>query len=264
MAVSRALALTAALVGVAAVDCTDHSTFVYIPVEREVAAGLLPDGFCLEDDHPLRSKVPAGMHPLLLEFGKQEGCAQKGVPIFKTTFIEMKLEVPYVLRDGIGPSVYKPYIYASTRLDSVSSYLAYGLPTYYADMASNANNYTVQYKGMGIEAVFEHTSEEWGTLGDFPNFSAYSDAVEKPWFCKNLGKVRCASMTYQWDQMKIRAASARISFHGAIFGEGLADKTFTTRGIDTAALGSAQLVVPLSISWPFDCAANTTAHCPAH
>eukprot|EP00357_Protocruzia_adherens_P008260 CAMPEP_0115014034 /NCGR_PEP_ID=MMETSP0216-20121206/25800_1 /TAXON_ID=223996 /ORGANISM="Protocruzia adherens, Strain Boccale" /LENGTH=259 /DNA_ID=CAMNT_0002383621 /DNA_START=27 /DNA_END=802 /DNA_ORIENTATION=- len=240
-----------------AVDCVDHAWFSMIPVPYEVAETLLPDGFCLEKNHPLRSIIPEGTHPLLFEFGDQSGCHEPGIPFFKTSFIEMKLEVPFVNdgSDSFGPNVLKPYIYSSTFFDAWSSYLTFGLPTYHATMKMTDTSYYVEYKGMKIEAQFNTASEytsKWGSIDDFPNFQNYVKAVATPWFCKNIffDSIRCATNSYTWDTMKIRPAEMSVKLTGEIFGKGLKDQAFEAKSIVDSPYGTAEIEVPLSLTFP--------------
>jgi len=248
------------------IDCTDEAWFVMVPIEKSILEQtILPPNFCLQKDHALKHLFDDGFHPVLFEFGKQNDCQQKYVPFFKTTFVEMKMEVPFVQTTDKGPNVFKPYIYVDSGMNNWSSYLFYGLPTQEADkMVYNSDFYSVEFKGMKMTAKFTNTEENWGSLAQYPNFNNYIEAVKTPWFCglKTFNIAQCAENHYKWDKMKIRPASVELLFEGDILGKGLNGKSYKMDDITKSPIGAAQIVVPLSITFPGKCEFNPNAVCP--
>ena len=74
-------------------------------------------------------------HPVYFEFNQQNQCQQSSLPPWlanatQQTFVEFKLQIPYLSRKG-KTVLLKPLIYQNSHLDVTASRAVYGLPAFY-------------------------------------------------------------------------------------------------------------------------------------
>ena len=73
-------------------------------------------------------------HPVYFEFNQQNQCQQSSLPPWlanatEQTFVEFKLEIPYLIRKN-KTVMLKPLIYQNSLLDVGATHAVYGLPAY--------------------------------------------------------------------------------------------------------------------------------------
>lgn len=74
-------------------------------------------------------------HPVYFEFNQQNQCEQNSLPpwlanLTEQTFVEFKLEIPYLIRKNKSVLI-KPLIYQNSFVDVTASHLVYGLPAFH-------------------------------------------------------------------------------------------------------------------------------------
>ena len=244
---------------VKSIKCTDHAFIGILQIEIPKVESLLPKGFNLSTIYPYKSQIKSGFYPVFFELGKQIDCiAIKFLPFIKTSFLEFKVEIPYVIRNNsIGPYVFKPTIFSSSELDTYSSRIVYGLPTHNAKMEMGKDYYYVQTKTGELNVSVNIVNETFDGIYHYKNFTSFTSMVNTPWFCQNfLGENRCASNTYNWNQAKIRPIKLAGKITGNLLGEMFNNFSFSTNGTDSNIFGSAEMIVPLDIDLPFKCPKN--------
>jgi hypothetical protein len=179
----------------------------------------------------------------------------------KHTFLEFKLEVPFVNHiEGYTSKVYKPFIYADNYLDTYGSKILYGLPTFKAEMKfeeiENNSYYEVVTSEGKISATFDHSScdKNYSSPENFTNLNNFIEISSTPWFCRSIFRnVKCADIKYNWKTAKIRQVKISLKIDGNILGEKLAGKNLTTESILDNKLGSAEFFVDIQIGFPYQC-----------
>lgn len=232
-------------IALSATQCLNHAYVGIAIVKRNIVESLLEDGFTLPDSHPLDKLMSKDEYPLLLEFGEQLDCYFY-LTMTKHSFIEFKLEVPYVShKEGYKELVYKPIIFASAFLDAIGSKIMYGLNVIKADMEIIEGEdiyYNVKTDKGSMNATIKYADSDSKLLTEF------KEIANKPWYCYSpFRSVKCASMDYEWNQMKEKSISIEVSIKGDILGEKLNGLKLKT------ALVNTEIYVSMAISFPFSC-----------
>lgn len=115
--------------------CRTTSWWVLMPFPKTVLQPFLDqskEGLSFNSSNPLAKLMKNDEHPVYLEFNKQNQCEQSSLPswlagLTEQTFIEFKLEIPYLIRHN-KTVMLKPLVYQSSMLDVSATHLVYGLP----------------------------------------------------------------------------------------------------------------------------------------
>ena len=121
--------------------CHTTSWWVLLPFERSVLQPFLSsikDELTFNTSNPLSQYMNASQHPVYFEFNQQNQCEQSSLPAWlanltEQTFVEFKLEIPYLIRKGKAMMI-KPLIYQNDELDVAASHLVYGLPAFHVSV----------------------------------------------------------------------------------------------------------------------------------
>eukprot|EP00013_Stygamoeba_regulata_P030334 CAMPEP_0177650738 /NCGR_PEP_ID=MMETSP0447-20121125/12117_1 /TAXON_ID=0 /ORGANISM="Stygamoeba regulata, Strain BSH-02190019" /LENGTH=265 /DNA_ID=CAMNT_0019153657 /DNA_START=151 /DNA_END=948 /DNA_ORIENTATION=+ len=232
--------------------CHTSSWWVLVPFNKTTVQSWIPKNVELAA-HPFQ--IDPSTHPVYLEFNRQEHCTQKSLPIFKSTFTEMKLEIPFLKQGGLaGPLMFKPIIYEDNRLDILGSRLVYGLHTVHASAMSKddvAGTYSVAYQNTGLHAAFTPAGEweDAATAAAFEPFRSINDRHE--WLGHDLlRREKCAMDFYVWPGSRVRPVTGRLHLQAGVF-EGLPETDLDIPG--GGALPAMQVELTLRISPLDDC-----------
>jgi hypothetical protein len=234
-------------------QCNDHAFITLLILEKNIVESFLEPGFSLAENHPLQKYMEKNEYPVLLEFGEQNECVFIS-SFTKHSFTEFKFEIPFVEHINGYKAVYKSQIYASSYLDTIGSLFMYGLPTSKAEMEMTDGAYTFSSNKGKVTVKVTHTDERWGTLKEYPNFQYFIDIGSSQFYCYTPWRtILCASVDYQKENLKIRPVKLVIKIEGNILGTKLADQSFSTNDIKEFELGSAEMIIPIDISFPYSC-----------
>jgi len=119
-------------------DCRTTAWWVLLPFSKSILQPFLSkskDELTFNSSNPLANFMKNDEHPVYFEFNKQNQCEQSSLPPFianitEQTFVEFKLEIPYLIRKN-ETVMLKPLVYQNSLLDVEASYLVYGLPAYF-------------------------------------------------------------------------------------------------------------------------------------
>ncbi|CAF3985048.1 unnamed protein product [Rotaria sp. Silwood1] len=202
-------------------------------------------------------------HPVYFEFNQQNHCQQSSLPpwlanITEQTFVEFKLEIPYLIRQNKNVML-KPLVYQNNLIDVSATQLVYGLPTYLATMHADFDNnkYSISYKQGSVEVSFEPLIPSLVPF-DSPkaaNFSSFVDANISPWLAFPPVSIshhtKCASNIYNFSQTAhIRPVRMTLNINGDIF-QHIPSGTYTNTG--DQPLGAWQIDVYTSITSTYEC-----------
>jgi hypothetical protein len=245
-----------------ATSCTSHTYLAIGKFERSIVESLLPPDYFLTTNLPedIASEFQNNTYPLIFEFGQQNDCWMIST-LTKHTFLEFKLEIPYVNhKDGHSSKVYKPFIYADNYMDTYGSKILYGLSTFKAEMelneSENISNYEVKTSEGKISATFDNSSlnRDFNSPENYVNFDNFKHISSTPWYCKSIfGNVMCADINYKWSNSKIRPVKISVKIEGNILGEKLSGKNFLTESVLEGNLGSVEFYVNIDIGLPYQC-----------
>lgn len=219
---------------------------------------------------PYNSQIPDGMHPIVFEMQSQMSCKNKHAP-FKTSFIEFKLEVPFVQHSKFPQQtfMFKPLVYASTKADVEGSTIIYGLPTFLPQAVSMISkeyegSYNLTYNDSSLYAVYDNQkNNEWQKISSLINngstFDLFVDIMSLPWLCHNIiGELQCAYNYFDFENADAMARDANMSLVWSgddvvlpdldIIGNHIESEGFTQN-----SFGTAQINVTLYITSTMQC-----------
>jgi hypothetical protein len=118
-------------------NCRTTSWWVLQPFPKSILQGFLSksdEGLTFNTSNPLSSFMKNDEHPVYFEFNQQNQCQQSSLPPWlanatEQTFVEFKLEIPYLIRKN-KTVMLKPLIYQNSLLDVGATHAVYGLPAY--------------------------------------------------------------------------------------------------------------------------------------
>ena len=238
------------------IKCTDHAYVAILQIENSKVESLLPEGYTLSTEFPFKNKTKTGNHIVLFELGHQINCTfSKFLSFFKTNPFEFKVEIPFVMHKNVtGPFFYKPFIFSSSELDTISFEIIYGFKSIKAEILMDGKNYDVKTKEASMNVSVDILSQNFSKIDDYENFTTFSETAGIPSFCKNfLKENRCTKNSYKWDEAKIRPIQLKGKILGNLIGEKFNNFTFETLGTNENFFGSAEMIVPLEVSLPYKC-----------
>jgi hypothetical protein len=226
--------------------------FVPSSLTRQVVARLLPRGL----ETAPQELAPAGQHPVLFVFGKQ----QEVRPIIQVgkglEYLEFLLAIPYLQwkNDRLrfrGPLVYLPRLYLDHWLPVLLGWLC-GFAKQRARMRSAAEAYRIDRLFDGsplIQAAF-HARGGTGRPRDFLKFAALQDIFVQPLVTATPFGCLCLDFHWKLEEAQMQAADAEVRIEQA-FLPGLPLGPFQVDGIDRFPDGAFHLDVPWTLSRPF-------------
>ena len=130
----------------------NYFSFIVIhPVDNNEVKELLPKGLELAPLPPeVASIIPEGTHPLLFTLGHQKDVRPRFLGLFKLSYLEMSMNVPFVLQSNKKES--GPYFFPASSSPRCCSSLAFapnarrpipGLPTFNTKPSNKAFGDTI-------------------------------------------------------------------------------------------------------------------------
>ncbi|CAF1421062.1 unnamed protein product [Adineta ricciae] len=245
------------------IDCRTTSWWVLQPFPKSVLQGFLSkskEHLTFNSSNPLAKYMKADEHPVYFEFNKQNQCQQSSLPpvianATEQTFIEFKLQIPYLIRKD-KTVMLKPLIYQNSKLNTFATHLVYGLPAEFATMSANFENYkySISYEHGLVEASFvplTPTLLPFGSPGT-ANFASFIDANISPWLAfPPLSHTKCASNLYDFPHTgHIRPVKMTLNIIGNIL-QDIPQGTYGNEG--NQPLGAWQIEVSTKITSTYEC-----------
>ena len=119
------------------IDCRTTAWWVLQPFSKAILQSFLPEseGLVFNSSNPLARFMRNDEHPVYLEFNYQNQCEESALPPFianitEQTFVEFKLEIPYLIRKN-RTAMLKPLIYQNSLLNVGATHAVYGLPAHF-------------------------------------------------------------------------------------------------------------------------------------
>jgi len=119
-------------------NCRTTSWWVLQPFSKSILQSFLSNSkeeLIFNSSNPLANFMKTDEHPVYFEFNQQNQCQQSSLPPFianitQQTFVEFKLEIPYLIRKN-KTVMLKPLVYQNSLLDVDATHVVYGLPAYF-------------------------------------------------------------------------------------------------------------------------------------
>jgi hypothetical protein len=116
------------------IHCRTTAWWVLQPFSKSSLQSFLSkseDALTFNTSNPLASFMKPDEHPVYFEFNQQNKCQQSSLPPLianatEQTFVEFKLQIPYLIRKG-KTVMLKPLLYQNSVLNTAATRLVYGL-----------------------------------------------------------------------------------------------------------------------------------------
>ncbi|CAF3303597.1 unnamed protein product [Rotaria socialis] len=247
-------------------NCRTTAWWVLMPFPKTMLQPFLDHSkeiLSFNSSNPLASFMKNDEHPVYFEFNQQNQCEQSSLPpwlanLTEQTFVEFKLEIPYLIRQN-KTVMLKPLVYQNSALDVGATHLVYGLPSYLATMHADFDNnkYSISYKQGLVEVSFEPLTPSLLPFGspETTNFSSFVDANISPWLAfppvSIFSHTKCASNLYKFSQpAHIRPVKMTLNIRGDIF-QSIPSGIYTNIG--DRPLGAWQIDVQTTITSTYQC-----------
>ncbi len=119
------------------IDCRTTAWWVLQPFPKSMLQPFFPKSVELlfNTSNPLAKFMKSDEHPVYFEFNHQNQCKESALPPFianitEQTFVEFKLQIPYLTRKN-KTVMLKPLVYQNSLLNVGATYAVYGLPAHY-------------------------------------------------------------------------------------------------------------------------------------
>ncbi|CAF1360043.1 unnamed protein product [Adineta steineri] len=248
------------------IACRTTSWWVLQPISKSILQSFLSQSketLTFNTSNPLARFMQDDEHPVYFEFNKQNDCEYTALPptlanITEQTFVEFKLEIPYLIRNNKN-IMFKPLLYQNSLLNVFATHVVYGLPANFATMNADfdKNTYSISYEKGLVEVSFEPLIPNlvpFGSSGT-ANFSSFVDANVSPWlafpFSSLSHNTKCASNIYNFTEPAlIRPVKMVLNVTGNTL-EAIPSGIYTNEG--NQPLGAWQIDVPSKITSTYDC-----------
>jgi len=119
-------------------NCRTTGWWILQPFSKSILQSFLSQSkehLEFNSSNPLATYMQKDQHPVYLEFNQQNQCKDSSLPPFianitEQTFVEFKLEIPYLIRQN-KTVMFKPLVYQNDFIDVEASKFVYGLPAYF-------------------------------------------------------------------------------------------------------------------------------------
>ncbi|CAF1388256.1 unnamed protein product [Rotaria sordida] len=252
-------------IGKSQTNCRTTAWWVLLPMSKTILQSFIhtsKEDLTFNSSNPLANFMKNDEHPVYLEFNQQNQCQQSSLPpwlanITEQTFVEFKLEIPYLIRKNKNVML-KPLVYQNSIIDVSATRLVYGLPTYLATMHADfkSNKYSISYKQGSVEVSFEPLMPDLVPFGspETANFSSFVDANMSPWLAfpsLSIHHTKCASNIYDFSQTaRIRPVDMTLNVVGDIL-QNIPSGIYTSTG--NQPLGAWQIDVHTTITSTHEC-----------
>jgi len=208
------------------ISCQDRSVWVLVPVDKIHLWNIIPKDITF-GDIPEEYNINKDSHLIFFELGLQK-CYIKFFPFIYRNFHEFKYQIPYMKANPKVNTlkankniIYKPLLYCDTLLDSVSSYIFFGLDMKKAHMSVNYGDtglgkYEIHYNNSKFIAEFEGdyvSDQKWVNPNELKHFQIYSVINKQQWLCKNIifDEYKCSNMDYHYSKALVKPVSVKIT-----------------------------------------------------